>query len=188
MITDREKFFGNAKFLTLDPEKNPEFAVLPATDFVPFERKFVAAQFHKQVGFSGSGRAVIRVFADTKFRLTINGQVLGVGPIAAGGDYDNRLAMPKQYFNTYEIALDGGIDILCEVQTPGLVQTDYSRGKGGFILCAKVELCGRELEIVTDESWEMRVDTRFDSAYQAYFTQELPDWQPAITVPEAESV
>lgn len=188
MLNDREKFFGNAKFLTLDPEKYPEFAVLPATYFVPFERKFVAAQFRKQVGFSDSGRAVIRVFADTKFRLTVNGQVLGVGPVAAGGDYDNRLAMPKQYFNTYEIVLDGGIDILCEVQTPGLVQTDYSCEKGGFILCAKVALCGRELEIVTDESWEMRVDTQFDTAFQADFTRELPDWQPAVTVPEAEVV
>lgn len=185
---DREKFFKGAKFLTLDPVRYPEFAKIPETYFVQCERKFIAAQFYKKVEFEGAGRAVIHVFADTKFRLTVDGKVLGVGPVAAGGDYGNCLPMPKQYFNTYEVEVRGGMEIFCELQTPGLVQTDYSCGKGGFILKADVKVGEREFAVVTDESWEMRADTRFDSFDRGDYTRALPEWEKAVVVPEDEVV
>ncbi len=182
------KYFGKAEFLTLDPEKYPAFAKLPATFFVPFDRKFVAAQFMKSMKLDGHGAAKIRVFADTKFRLTVNGKVLGVGPVAAGGDYGNTLPMPKQYFNTYETEVDGIFEILCEVQTPGVVQTDYSAGKGGFIFAAEIDLGDRKVEVVSDESWLVRFDPRFDSAVSADLTREMPGWEKASVVPENEIV
>ncbi len=169
------KLLEKAEFLTLAPELHPEFAQIPTTIFVKCNRKFVAARFERRIELPESGgHAKIAIFADTKFRLTVNGRVLGVGPVAAGGDYGNTLAMPIQYFSEYELDFtEPYLEILAEVQTPGEVMTDYSVGRGGFIFAAEISQGERVTELVSDSSWTARVDLRYDSVAQADLTRDL---------------
>ncbi len=179
----------NAKFLTLNPEKYPEFQRLPETYFVPFERKFFAAQFYRKAEVPEGASCEISVFADTKYRLTVNGKILGVGPIAAGGDFDNKLPMPKQYYNEYKIDIkEPYIEILAEVQAPGEVMTDYSCGMGCFIFSADLNYAsGERIEIVSDEAWLARKDTRYISISEADYTRELPKWETPVVIPDVSA-
>lgn len=180
-----------AEFLTLDPVNYPEFNHLPATIFTPADRKFFAAQFYKSINLpKGTGAvAHIAVFADTKFRLSVNGCVIGVGPVAVGGDYGNTLPMPKQYLNLYDVSLTENLfEVLAEVQSPGEVMTDYSAGRGGFVFAAEITFADREpVTVISDESWLCRRDTRYSSVARADFTVVLPELISPVVIPKTEA-
>lgn len=187
-------FEPGARWLTMNTERYPEFAEVPATFFVSCERRFFAAEFAKTVvvPHGKSPVAHICVFGDTKYRLSVNGNVLGVGPAAAGGDYANTKPMPKQYYDRYDLALTDEnpdeskgitLDILAEVQTPGIVQTDYSRGRGGFIFSCAVTYEDREpFVIVSDASWRARRNTRYTECHICDLTRPLPKWEKPETI------
>ncbi len=182
-------FNEKAEFLTLDPQKHPEFAKIPETIFVPFNKKFCAAQFYRKEELRSGAHAKISIFADTKFRLTVNGKVLGVGPVAAGGDYGNMRPMPVQYYNEYELDIsEPFIEILAEVQTPCEVMTDYSVGRGGFIFAAELTFPdGNVEEIVSDESWLVLHDVRYSSIVEADYSKVLPGWEKPVIIPRSET-
>ncbi len=179
----------NAKFLTISPGRYPEFQTLPITSREDFDRKFFAAQFYKHTKAEKWSTAHICIFADTKYRLTVNGRILGVGPIAAGGDFSTVKPMPKQYYNEFDISVsEEYIDIFAEVQTPGEVLTDYSCGRGGFIFSAEITSPnGEKFEIVSDESWLVRKDTRYFSIANADYSISLPEWENPVVIPNTEA-
>lgn len=192
-------FEPGARWLTMNSERYPEFAKFPETFFVDCVRRFFAAEFAKTVTVPHGKSPVARicVFADTKYRVSVNGNVLGVGPAAAGGDYANTKPMPKQYYDRYDLALkddnlseSGGItlDILAEVQTPGVVQTDYSCGRGGFIFSCAVTYEDREpFVIVSDESWRARRNTRYTEYHICDLTRPLPEWEKPEIIPDEKA-
>ncbi len=181
-------FHETAQFLTLDTNKYPLFAHVAKTVFVPSEGYF-AAQFQKKIGLPAHGGvAKIAIFADTKFRLSINGQYIGMGPIATGGDYENREGMPKQYYNEYEIPFEEDyFDVLAEVQTPGTVMTEYSLGRGCLIFSAEIVQDDKTTLFVSDETWEARQDIRYDTIARVDFTRDLPAWEPVVVIPKEEA-
>lgn len=195
----RRGFEPGARWLTMNTEKYPEFSDVPATFFVSRERHFFAAEFAKTVTVprGKSPVAHICIFADTKYRLNVNGKVLGVGPVAAGGDYANTKPMPKQYYDRYDLTLidenpgEGEgitLDILAEVQTPGIVQTDYSCGRGGFIFSCAVTYADREpFVIVSDESWCARRNPRYTEYHTCDLTLPLPEWEKPEIIPDEKA-
>lgn len=193
------EFDPSAEWLSLDTMRYPEFSLCPATVFSPYKSRFIAAEFYRRVSIPAGKSPVahICVFADTKFRLSVNGSVVGVGPVAAGGDYGNEHPMPKQYYNRYEVGLseisaepDGTrcLELFAEVQTPGEVQTDYSCCKGGFILSCEITYSDREpFLVVSDEKWLARKNTRALRVEEADLTIPLPEWEKPEIIPKEDA-
>lgn len=82
----------------------------------------------------------LTVSADTKFSLWINGEYAGSGPPTPGGDYANNQPMPKYYANSFDLPINAdSIENFAQVALSFVVMTDYSCGRGGFSLSARVE-------------------------------------------------
>lgn len=180
--TPEAQLSENARWLWLDPDKHPGTGVTPTTVFAPPPEgfRFTAAAFEKTVTRRSPAPDVFRVtvFADPKFRLYVNDVYVGTGPMAAGGDYANTKPMPKQYVNRYDVPVEGRLmKIRVEVWSGCAVMTDYSTGVCGFILSGEID----GVEIVTDESWRVRVLPGFRAISDTDLTVEPGEWEvPAV--------
>ncbi len=120
---------------------------------------YCVADFKKDFTFKKPVRTVsLFVSADSFFMLFINKELLGIGPVAAGGDFLCKTPAPKHYLNKYIINnVPNEFNILARVRLMPQVLTDYSRGHGGFYLKGVIEyLDGTKETIETDSSWESR--------------------------------
>ena len=138
------------------------------TNSVPSQKKeeypFTVAAFSKAFAYDKKiERAFIKVSADNCFHLFVNGKFTGLGPVLPGGDFLCRKPAPKHYFNEYEISIgDDGIAFFAEVRLLPQKVCDYSRGRGGFALEARLVFeDGSEEAVVTDQSWECARDTAY---------------------------
>ncbi|MBQ5356124.1 MAG: hypothetical protein IIU08_09665 [Clostridia bacterium] len=173
---------GEAMWLWLDPARHPGCEVNPTTVFAgaPEGFAFFAAEFEKTVVRRTSLPGILRVniFADPRFRLSVNGEVIGTGPIAAGGDYANTLPMPKQYVDHYEIPVEGRtVKISAEVWNGCAVMTDYSVGRCGFVFSGEID----GVPVLSDESWRVRLLPGWKSVCE--FDAAVPpgEWEtPAV--------
>ena len=174
-------------FLWLDPKKYPQRVSAPTTTFVPRENfTYTLAQFTKTVTCPHTGKPhtvrIDTIFADTCFRLFVNGQYVGSGPVSAGGDYGNTRPMPIQYTNHYEFTVDADeVTFLVDVHTPGDVMTDYSCGRGGFFFAGSVD--GEPVE--SDESWLTRVNGQYPAMGVFDATKPAGEWEkPHVLRPD----
>ena len=177
----------SAEWLWLDPLEYPEYQKTPETLFVPNDGfRFCVAEFRKSTNIPEGKNPVahINIFADTKFRLYVNGEFTGTGPIAAGGDFGNRLPMPKQYFNRYTVSLSGtSFDIFAQVHIMREVMTDYSCGQGGFIMSCEITYDDREaFMIVTDSSWLARLNPQYKTISSHDTSLTVPEWEKAHVI------
>lgn len=170
-----------ADWLWLSPAKHPERIKTRTTVFseIKEDTVFTAAEFRKT--FSGFGDGVheteIYVFADTKFQLYINETYLGTGPVAAGGDYGNTLPMPVQYINRYRCTFSGdSLSVNAVVHTMPEVMTDYSCGRGGFVLNGVSE----GIDFVSDDSWECSILEGYRSASEIDLTVQKTKADPYV--------
>ena len=83
---DYRAFHSDAKWLWLDPVRHPDRIFTPCTIFADREYTPTAVEFSRTAALPAGTNptAHICIFADTKYRLTVNGRTLGVGPTAAG--------------------------------------------------------------------------------------------------------
>ncbi len=184
----------DAQFLWLNPEKYPQFQRTPETVFVPSSPEtFCVAEFTHTVSFPSGQNPVAHIclFADTKFRLYVNGEFVGVGPVAAGGDYGNTEPMPYQYYNRYDVPLDSNnpeATFFVQVHTNGAVMTDYSCGRGGFILSCEVTYDDRgSVTEVSYDKWRVRVNPRWKSVTEYDETIPLPEWEKPCVISKKDA-
>ena len=183
----------DARFLWLDPKRHSEGLQIPFTTFDHSRTgEFTAVEFRRSLTYPAGSHPVaqIALFADTKFRLYVNQRFVGIGPVTAGGDFNNTLPMPRQYYNCYEWPLEdvgGTADFRIEVHTKGAVMTDYSCGRGGMIFSCSIRYEDREpLTLVSDETWQVRLCPRQKSATVYDETLPQPAWEPAVSIPAAD--
>ena len=180
---------SRAKWLWLDPEKHPQFINTQSTFFenddsfafcvTEFERVYSLPEDHP-------GEVEIAIFADTKFRLYVNGKYIGFGPVCAGGDCDRRRPMPKHYYNHYTVPLEKGcreLRFFVQVHNLSPAQTDQSSGRCGFILSAAA---GEEC-FFSDESWKVRLAPAYQSPYITDLTAAPCPWEQAYPIPAEEA-
>ncbi len=175
---------GNAKAIWVDKEKYPEFQNSFESTLMSDEGTcFRVAEFIKIFDINKNVmEAYITIFADCKFRLSVNSDVIGMGPVCAGGDFSNPHSLPKCYYTTYPLDLnDGNNEIYVEVQTVPAVLTDTSKGKPCLI--ANIEVIYDDLSTIsipTDESWLCRATERYTSvnAFNCGF-EDYP-WENAV--------
>lgn len=112
-------------------------------------------------------KVIIRASGDTSFRLSINGELIGEGPIKEVNDFFEKTVHGDRYANSYTVFPSGKqLDFYAEVQLSPVVMNDSSRGHGGFMLSAAVFFDDGAAEFIyTDETWLSRIDRRRSSPY-----------------------
>ncbi len=175
---------GNAKTIWVDSEKHPEFQKSFETTGMPNDGyHYCVADFKKTFKISKEIKeSYITVFADCKYRLTVNQDVIGMGPVCAGGDFSNPHSLPKSYYSTYPILLiKGENEVFAEVQTIPVVMTDTSKGKPCLI--ANIEIFyvdGTSENIITDDTWSARATKKYRSFNQFDCNDENDSWESAV--------
>ena len=146
---------------------------------------YCVAEFRRTLG---DGRRIAKaqlcVSADTFFHLYANGAWIGLGPVAAGGDFLCRGNAPKHYRNGYELFPDADtLELTARVRLQPEVLTDYSRGQGGFFTRVTLTYADGETQTFeTDESWMARPDTAC-TGYRCYDSRiPAAEFAPAVPV------
>lgn len=156
-----------AEFIWLDSKKYPEYIKNDEGSkfcIVRFSHEFCAPRVEK---------IRLKVCADAKYTLYINGKFIGIGPVSAGGDYVFK-KMTYCYYDEYEIALkDGKADICAYVTSISTALEETVFGYCGFYLMATDEK-GNEL-FGTDETWDAQLlSERKDVHYTDYTLPSEP--------------
>lgn len=146
------------------------------------EYKFAVAEFKKRECFQKKIKKIkLFVSGDTFYRFYINGELVGMGPPAAGGDFSRICVMPYHYANTYELEADTDtFEILAQVRLMPQVLTDYSRTHGGFFAAAELVFSdGSSQNIVTGEDWQARLASEFYAPFECDMTLASDSYEQA---------
>lgn len=166
------KYFERAEWIWLDSSRWPEAQTGRCTTFGEPDN-FAAASFYREFEVPDSSRVRIRVSADCKYILRLDGKILSRGPAAAGGDYGNAKPLGYTFFDELYAELPVGIHcVRAEVFLVPDVMAEYSEGRGGFLFEASAE---GKLLCATDEHWYGWKN----AAYPARF-----HYCPALNLPE----
>lgn len=95
--------------------------------------------------------ATIKSSADSRYKLFINGQYIGKGPVRSGGDFT--------YYDTYDITeyLNKGKNVIAFlVHFFGEDTSYYVTGRPGLICKADIVIDGERQTLVTDDTWKVR--------------------------------
>lgn len=175
-----------AKTIWLSKKIYPEHQRCRTTVFAPWEgQDFCVAEFEKRVNISYPvTKAFLEIFADTKFRVWVNGCFIGTGPAAPGGDYGSTAPMETGYVSCFPAALAQGENVIfVQVQLSPQVMTESSRGQGGLtVLMTAEDGEGRSTVIGTDSSWMARINTTFTRPGERDDTRPQKDWTQAEEV------
>lgn len=170
----------NGKFIWL---KNPDYKKSYYTTFCEREGyNFAIVEFKKSFSFENEIESLsLKVFADVKYDLYINGDIVGSGPACPGGDWALKTPMPKQYYDCYTFNKVGNkLEIYVRVRLLPVDMCDVSCGKGG--LWAEGEITfenGEKSKLFTDESWLCRRDNKFVDIQSVDFMAEEENWENA---------
>ena len=162
---------------------NPEYQKSYYTTFCEKEGyNFALVEFKKEHRFDENIKEIrLKIFADTRYTLFINGEGVGTGPACPGGDWGMKSPMPKQYFDSYTFAdLGSRLEIYVQVKLLPSDFWDVSCGKGGFWAEYEVEFeDGRVKNFCADTSWLCRVDRRFSDLHTVDFSRG-DKWEAAV--------
>ena len=124
------------------------------------DETYVVAEFKKVYTFEQKiAFAKVRFSADTEIQLFCNDTVLATGPSTVGGDFlGNGKAREWYYADEAYIKPDGStLDFFARVKMCPTRSCEFSKGHGGFMLCAEVVFAdGSHKIITTDDSWLVR--------------------------------
>ncbi|MBR0391235.1 MAG: hypothetical protein IJK38_02820 [Oscillospiraceae bacterium] len=174
---------NNAYWIWLDRSSFPDLQTSRPTIFDSSDSPFAIVQFQNEYRFTREIKEVcLRVSADCRFRISCNGQYLGMGPAFPGGDWDRRDPMPQRYSDLYRFSLSEPCLLLeAEVQLSPTLLCDISDGNGGFFLEGEVIFTDREKAVIgTDTSWLCRVDRRWKNDLFFDGRIKCEPWQHAV--------
>ncbi len=129
---------------------------------------YLVAEFQRCYSFDQPVRRMrLRVSGDTAFRLYLNDQAIVTGPPCVGGDFiGNETA--REHFFAYETEISPDTAILslrAEVRMCPVQICEYSKGRGGFMLWAKLTFeDGSQAEISTGKGWLCRKLSAYTAA------------------------
>jgi len=170
----------NAKWIWLDPKIYPYLQESAIGYFDPHRTKykFGVAAFRKEFRFEKKIKyAEIEAYGDTRCYLWQNDTFVGYFTCPTGGDTE----MPCQYSTQYKVEVNQPyIHFLARVQLTNTVELDSSRGRGGFILSARLVFeDGTETTVCTDETWMSRREREYLSPRLMDYTLPPDDWEKA---------
>ncbi|MBR7133440.1 MAG: hypothetical protein IKD04_07900 [Clostridia bacterium] len=169
-ITDQSNTcINNSNWIWLPEREYPDlqkcdYNILDLEKKYPRLDTYGAAEFIRDYNFEKKvAKAEIKVCGDTYYRLFLNGEYLTTGPVAAGGDF-LCLKQPRYYYYQPLTVFpeSNKISFYALVLLGPVMQTEYSFGRGGFCLWAKLTFeDGTCEEIITDGLWKCRSADRY---------------------------
>ncbi len=173
----------NAKFIWTD---NKKYISCRKTVFDKSETaNFRVCAFKKTFTFEEEIQtAVIKIFADTKYFLYINGSFIGTGPVCAGGDYEMTEPMPVQYYSIYDLKPESSeLEVFVLVQLDPYSQTDTSLGRGGLVFLGELSFENSEnVSVISDKSWLASPAYNFPEANLYDYTKDAYSWKAATEI------
>ena len=178
----------NAEWIWLDAQRHPDMqrCRVNIMDTPKDGQRFAVCAFRYKRTFKEIPlRLVFEVSGDTTFRFECNGDYIGRGPAAVGGDFEFPSAMPCIYSSFYEYRpKTAEIEIYAEVKMGSDVMTEYSCGGGGFYLdCEVIYRKGKSERFGTGKDWECRVMPAFLNCRDADFRLLPSEWEQAEISP-----
>ncbi len=159
------------KWIWLDKQKYPDYQTTIYSGLLEKKEKgnFTVAEFDKEYCFDEEViQADLRFSADTEFHLYFNGGFLANGPVNVGGDsLYNEMPRSKHYASEITVYPDAfRLHFFARVKMMPCADNEYSRGRGGFMLWAKLRFKnGRVKYITTDRTWMVRRNHAYIGAY-----------------------
>ena len=182
-------------WIWLDPSIYPHnqtslySAVEGAGDEVYVDNNYCVAEFIREYDFGSKvEEAELRISGDTEFRLDINGDTVATGPMNVGGDFlFNGMPRSKHYASMVTVKpACGKLAFFARVKLMPVAINEYSRGRGGFMLSARVRLAdGRVKYICTDKTWRARLNRGF---YLPYRYDQALDTEAFTSAAEIDNV
>ncbi len=128
---------------------------------------YTVAEFKRTYAFSQKVvRAELRFSGDTGFQLFCNEGILATGPACVGGDFLGNDTV-RDNFYSFETTIypdTTELDFFARVQMFPYHICEYSKGHGGFMLSAILQLeDGSEEAICTDEIWLVRKNGSYNA-------------------------
>ncbi|MBE6624471.1 MAG: hypothetical protein E7622_02380 [Ruminococcaceae bacterium] len=159
-----------SSWIWLDKNEFPKFSCK--------KRSFCIAEFTSIYAIPRGEEYALRVCADARYELFVNGEFVGRGPVSAGGDFLEP-KMRHSYYDEYELTSNGVVDIKLFVTSIPTVMCEYSFGQCG----ALVEILrGGEVIAHTDNTWKCRPVSARISDSHTDFTQEEYEYAYACEV------
>ena len=158
------------------------------------EDGYTVCEFKKSYTYGKKVRmARLSFCGDTAFQLYLNGNIVATGPASVGGDFiGNDSVRDEFYYYETEHSLDcETLDFFARVRLMPVQICEYSKGHGGFTLCAELTFDDGTVErIKTDESWLVRRNGAYLSS-KCYDGRIKPDeyvcaevtediWRPSL--------
>ena len=164
------------KWIWLDSRVYPQYQRGRNTFFCPMESKFCVATFVRCIEAETDTRVRIRMAADTKYVLWIDGKRALRAASGQSGDYDDRGPASSFEYDTLFFDWERGehcvrVDVLGSPQMVG----EVSKGRGGLWAEITLELQGGGKKIVTtDGEWKAFPNACFPEAgvYRPYAYRE----------------
>lgn len=147
------------KWIWLDEKKYPEYQTTIYSGCLPNKEdgNYTVAEFMKEYSFESEVvEAELRFSGDTEFQMFLNGELLATGPFNVGGDFlFNESPRSKHYSSELRVCPNSNkLNLFARVKMMPVGINEYSRGKGGFMLWAKLRFKdGRIRYITTDDTW-----------------------------------
>ena len=160
---DNYKAEQTTVFSGFDSDKATDYTVAEIKRKYSFDKKVVKAELR----FSG----------DSAFQLYLNNSIVATGPACVGGDFIGNETRRENYyaFETTVCPESYELDFFARVKLVPVQIFEYSKGHGGFMLSAVLTFeNGMQEEITTDESWLIRKNGAFKSAF-SYDGRISPD-------------
>ena len=160
------------KWIWLSKENFPNYQKCRYTNFCKDEYETCVSKFVKKLEISKEiSNAQIKISADTKYLLKINGQVVLRGPAEVGGDYGNKEPLGYWFFDREDITeyLKMGENTVEVFVRLGIaVQADYSMGHGGLSAELTLKYSDGTKEIIeTDKTWKSGIAKEFHNPTKA---------------------
>ena len=157
------------KWIWLDEQRYPDAQSTVYSGFSDkAEAGYAVAEFHRRYDFDKPvARAHLRFSGDTEFALFLNGRLLATGPAPVGGDFlYNNVPRPQHYAS--ELSIEPGcrtLEFFARVKMMPVAISEYSQGRGGFMLTAHLVFeDGAKAVLTTDSSWQARRNGAYTAA------------------------
>lgn len=147
---------------------------------------FTVAEFKKSYKFEKKiVKAELYFCGDTVFKLYCNEQFVATGPVCVGGDFVESDKKPQKYYYSHaEIEPNSAeLDFFARVQMMPTRLCHFSKGHGGFSLCADVIFeDGSKQAIFTDDTWLVRLNGAYNASSSFDANVEADDFVNAEMV------
>ena len=144
------------------------------------DSSFCVAEFAKTIHVKREGKYVVKICADARYQLYINGKFISRGPATPGSDFGT-VKMNYCYFDSFDFYAKKRININVLVTSKATALNEFTFGIPGLA----VEITDKKNKVIckTDETWQSRKLNRFSDILNIDYTKKEDKKRKSGTIP-----